>query len=431
MKATWDKLEKNWMQFEVEVEADQFTKAMNAAFKVLNQRVNIPGFRKGKAPRFLFERNYGAHVIVNEAVDALFPRVYSQALAEGQVKPIDQPQVEDVQAEAGKPFVFKGRVQVVPEVQLGRISGLDVQKPSSEVTAEKVDQQLETMRNRTATLVTDEGNEVQQGSHAIIDFEGFVDDVAFEGGKGENYTLEVGSGSFIPGFEEQLVGAKVGEARDVNVTFPEQYQAEHLAGKSALFKVTVKEVKKKELPELNDQFAAESSRFQTLQELRADIENRLKESSEANADREFRNAVVDAVVAEAEVDVPHVLVHQRVHDLIHDFEHTLNQQGMNLEYYQSMTGKSHEDLHKDFEEPARKGVKTDLVLGAVAKQESVTVTDSDLETEFDTMLERYKGQEKEISQLRRNTAYRSRMREGLLVQKTIDRLVSLNSAPQE
>lgn len=431
MKATWDKLEKNWMQFELEIEADQFKKAMDAAFKQLNQRANIPGFRKGKAPRFLFERNYGAHVIVNEAVDALFPKVYSQALAEGKIKAIDQPQVEDVQAEAGKPFVVKGRVQVLPEVQLGRISGLDVKKPSTEVTAEQVDQQLESMRNRAATLVTDEGNEVKQGSHAIIDFEGFVDDVAFEGGKGENYTLEVGSGSFIPGFEEQLIGAKVGETRDVNVTFPEQYHAEHLAGKNALFKVTVKEVKKKELPELNDQFAAESSRFQTLQELRADIENRLKENVEANADREFRQAVVDAVVAEAEVEVPHVLVHQQVHDLIHEMEHTLNQQGMNLEYYQAMTGKSHEDLHHDFEEPAKKRVKTDLVLGAVAKQENIAVTEADLEAEFEKMLERYKGQEKEINQLRRNSAYRSRMREGLLVQKTIDHLVTLNSAPQE
>jgi trigger factor len=430
MKATWDKLEKNWMQFEVEVESDRFGKAIDAAFKSLNQRVTIPGFRRGKAPRALFERNYGTQNLIQEAVEQLLPQAYSEAVVEGKINPIDQPEVELVQVEEGKPFVFKGKVQTVPEVKLGKLSGFDIERPSEEVTAEQVEEQLNSMRDRTATLVADPSEEVKQGSFAVIDFEGFVDGEPFEGGKAENYTLEIGSGSFIPGFEEQLVGAKAGEAREVKVTFPEQYQAEHLAGKEAFFKVTVREVKLKELPELNDELAQEVSRFQTLQELRADIENRLKENVQQTAQRELQNKVIDAVAAEAEVEVPDVLVSNRVHDMIHDFEHSLQSQGYSLELWQQATGKSHEDLHTEFDAPARKAVKNDLVIGAAAKQEGISVSEADIEAEFDKMLATYQDQAKEIQKLRKNGNYRDRLREGLLVQKTIEHLVNLNTAPQ-
>jgi len=430
MKATWDKLEKNWMQFEVEVDADQFTKAIDAAFRQLNQRVTIPGFRKGKAPRAIFERNYGKESLVQEAVEHLLPQAYGQALEEGGVEPIDQPQVELVQAEEGKPFVFKGKVEVTPEVKLGKLSDFGIEKPSGEVSQEQIDQQVNQLRDRMATLVADESGEVAQGSFAIIDFEGFVDDVAFEGGKGENYTLEIGSGSFIPGFEEQLIGAKVGESRDVKVTFPEQYHAEQLAGKEALFKVTVREVKKKELPELNDEFAKEVSRFETLAELKADIEKRLSESAKANADREFQNKVLEAVAGEAEVELPHVLVHRRVHDMMREFEQNLAAQGYSIDLWAQATGKTPDDLHHELEEPAKKSVKNDLVLGAVAKQVGISTSEADVEAEFDRMLAQYKGQEKEINQLRKNANYRDRVRESLLVQKTVDHLIGLNTAPQ-
>jgi trigger factor len=429
MKATWDKLGNNWMQFEVEVPADEFAKAVDAAYRKLSQRVTIPGFRPGKAPRALFERNYGKETLVQEAVEALLPRVYGEAVDEGKVEPIDQPEVELVQAEEGKSFIFKGKVQVTPEVTLGKLSGFDIAQPSSEVSAEQVDQQLNQLRERMATLVTDDSNEVKQGSFAVIDFEGFVDGVAFEGGKGENHTLEIGSGSFIPGFEEQLVGAKVGENRDVKVTFPEQYHAEHLAGKEALFKVTVKEAKKKELPELNDEFAADVSRFQTLAELRADIESRLADNAKANAKKEYEQKVVEAVAGEATVELPEVLVHRRVHDMMHEFEHNLASQGYSMDLWQQATGKSSHDLHEELEEPAKKSVKTDLVLGAVAKQANIEVAEAEVEAEFDQMLAQYKGQEKEINQLRKNPNYRDRVRETLLVNKTIEHLVSLN-APQ-
>jgi trigger factor len=430
MQATWDKLEKNWMQFEVKIEASQFAKAIDAAFRKLNQRVIIPGFRKGKAPRFLFEKNYGKQVLVQEAVEDLLPQAYSEAVRQHGIKPIDQPEITSIEAEEGKDFVFKGKVQVLPEVTLGKLSGFGIEKPSAEVTEEQVQAQLDSLRERMATLVTDESGEVKQGSFAVIDFEGFIDDVAFEGGKGENYTLEIGSGTFIPGFEDQLVGAKVGETRDVNVTFPEQYHAEHLAGKSALFKVTVKEVKRKELPELNDEFAKEVSRFETLQELKADIENRLKETAKQNAEREFQNKVVDAVAAEATVEIPDVLVHREIHNMIHEFEHNLAQQGYSLELWYQATGKTHDDLHKEFEETARKRVKNELVLGAVAKQAGLDVTESEVDAEFDALLKQYPSQKAQVEKLRKDADYRTRIRESLLVQKTLNHLVSLNTAPQ-
>lgn len=428
MKATWDKLEKNWMQFEVEVEATDFAKAVEAAFKRLNQRVTLPGFRKGKAPRALFERNYGKESLIQEAVDQLLPQAYTAALVEGQIDPIDQPEITDLQAEEGKPFVFKGKVQVVPAVTLGKLSGFGLEKPTADVTEAQIDEQVNALRERMATLVTDESGEVKEGSFAVIDFEGFLEGEAFEGGKAENYTLEIGSGSFIPGFEEQLIGAKSGEDREINVSFPEEYQAPNLAGKPATFKVAIKEIKTKQLPEANDEFAAEVSRFATVAELRADIEKRLKESAEANAERNFQNQVIEAVANDATVEeVPDVLIGNRIHEMIHDFEESLTRQGYSMEFWEQATGKTHEDLHKEFDEPARKSVKNDLVVAAVAKQESIAATDADLEAEFDKMVAMYQDQEKEINQLRKNPNYRSQMRNALTVQRTIEHLVSLNT----
>ncbi len=430
MKATWDKLEKNWMQFEVEVEAPEFSKAIDTAFKSVNQKVNIPGFRKGKAPRAIFERMYGKESLVQEAVEQLLPQAYAAALAQGAVEPIDQPEIEEVKAEEGQPFVFRGKVQVMPEVTLGKLSGFGIEKPSDEITDEQIEEQINSLRDRMATLVEDESGEVTIGSFAVIDFEGFLNDVPFEGGQGENYTLEIGSNTFIPGFEEGLIGAKVGETLDVNVTFPAEYQAEQLAGQPAVFKVTVKEVKKKELPEVNDEFAQQVSSFQTMEELRADVKNRLTESAKANAERAYQEQVIDAVAAEAEVEIPHILVHNRVHDMIHDFEHSLARQGFSLEMYHQATGKSHEDLHTEFDAGARRSVKNDLVLAAIAKKEGITVSEADLEAEFDKMLSLYQGQEADIKKLRKNAGYRARLREGLLTQKTTEYLVNLNTPVQ-
>lgn len=428
MKATWDKLENNWMQFEVEVDAAEFSRAIDAAFKKVNQQITLPGFRRGKAPRALVERVYGKEMLIQEAVEQTLPQAYSAAVEQAAVEPIDRPEVEIVTAEEGQPFVFKGKVQVTPEVTLGKLSGFDIQKAEPEVTEEQVDEQVNLLRERMATLVTDESGEVRQGSFAVIDFEGFLNGEPFEGGKGEGYTLEIGSGSFIPGFEEGLVGAKAGETRDVNVTFPEEYHAEHLAGKPAVFKVTVQEVKKKELPELNDEFAQQVSPFKTVEELRADIKNRLTEAAEENADREFRNKIVEAVTNDAAVEVPEVMVSDKVHDMIHDFEHQLAQQGFTLEMWHRVTGKTHEDLHTEFGPRAEQAVKTDLVLAAVAKREGLTVSEADIEAEFDRLLSLYPRQKADIERLRKNAGYRARMREDLLAQKAVEHLVGLNTA---
>lgn len=431
MKATWDKLESNWMQFQVEVEADEFSKAVNAAFKKLSRNAKIPGFRPGKAPRVMFENIYGKDGLVQEAVDHLLPQAYNAAVSENSVEPIDQPEVEIVQAEDGKPFIFKGKVQVVPEVTLGKLSGFDIEKGTAEVKPEEVEAELKTLQERTATLVADDTAALQEGSFAVIDFEGFVDDVAFEGGKGENYSLEIGSKTFIPGFEEQLVGAKVGDELEVKVTFPEHYHADNLAGKDAVFKVTVKEVKRKEVSELNDDFAAEVSDFKTLKELREDIKNRLKETAETKAEQDFRNSIIEAVVADASVETPEVMVHNRIHEMLHEFEGKLVQQGLNLEFWMQLTGKTEEDIHQELEDPARQGVKNDLVLAEVAKQEGITVTDADVEAEFDHMLAHYQGQEENINQLRKHPGYRLQVRDALRVQKTVDHLVKLNTPAQD
>ncbi|MFB5083742.1 trigger factor [Symbiobacterium thermophilum] len=428
MKATWDKLENNWMQFEVEVDASEFSKSVEAAFRKMNRQVTIPGFRRGKAPRAVFERVYGKEALVQEAVDQILPRAYSEALEQGQIEPISQPEIEVVQAEDGKPLIFKGKVQVTPEVTLGRLSGFGIEKQVPEVTDQEVEEQLSALRERLATLVTDESGEVDQGSFAVIDFEGFIDGEPFEGGKGEGYTVEIGSGTFIPGFEEGLVGAKAGETREVTVTFPEDYHAQHLAGKQAVFKVTVHEVKKKELPELNDEFAQQVSPFKTVEELRADIKNRLSEAAAQKAEEDFRNKVVEAVADDASVEVPEVLVHDKVHDMIHDFEHQLAQQGITLDMWHQITGKTHEDLHKELEPQATKLVKVDLVLAAVAKQVGLTVSDAELEAEFDRLLAMYPKQQSYIRQLRASAAYRAQLRRDLLKQKTVEHLVELNSA---
>lgn len=431
MKATWDRLEKNVLQFKVEVESERFAQAVDAAYKKLVRSARIPGFRPEKAPRPIFERYYGKESLIQQAVEDLLPEAYAEALAEGQVEPIDQPQIELEQVEEGADFIFKGTVQVKPEVKLGRIEGFGLEYPEVKVTDEQVEEQLNQLRERMAQLVPDESGEVKQGSFAVIDFEGYIDGEKFDGGSAEGVTLEIGSGQFIPGFEDQLVGMKVGDEKEIQVTFPEDYHAEHLQGKNASFKVKVKDLKQKELPALDDAFAASVSRFQTLQELRADIENKLKEAAQSQAERDFRNKVVEAVTAEAEVEVPEVLTHRRIHTLIDDFAHSLARQGVTLEYYLQATGKDHDALHQEFEEPAQKQVKADLVLEAVAKQEGLEATEAEIEAEFDAMAGLYQSQANEIERLRRDPEYRGRVRESLLRHKALNLLVDRNRPAAE
>lgn len=425
MKATWEKLEKNLVKFDIEVEAEKFGSAMDQAFRKLVKDANIPGFRKGKAPRAVFERMYGKGSLLQEAADILLQEGYEYALEQSDLEPIDRPEVEIGELEEGKPFTFSIKVQVKPEVKLGQLSGFGITKAEAVVTEEDVNTQVEKLLERGATLEPDASETVANGSHAVIDFEGFLGDEAFEGGKGEDYALEIGSGTFIPGFEEQLVGAKVGETREIKVTFPEDYRAENLAGKEVMFRVAIKDVKKKVLPELTDEYVETISPFKTVQELRSDITNRLTETARRQAEQEFRNQLVEAVVAAAEVEVPAPLVSEAVHTMIHEFEHQLSQQGLTLEQYHQITGKSHDDLHTDFHEPALQRAKTSLVLEAVAKQEQISVTEGEFEAELRQVAALYG---KQGEQLVRNPQFRAQIREGLLTQKTVDHLVQLNQA---
>lgn len=425
MRTTWEKLEGNWYQFSVEVDAEQFSQAVNQAYRKLVQKARIPGFRPGKAPRVIFERFYGKDSLIGEAVEAVVPVAYAQALEELAAEPIDQPEIDLEQAEDGQPLQFKGKVQVKPEVTLGPLSGFAIAPAEAGVDPEKVEEQLRRLQERQAQLVPDAEGEVREGSFAIIDFEGFLDGEPFAGGKGEDYTLQIGSNTFIPGFEEGLVGARAGETRDVKVTFPEDYHAEHLRGKETSFKVTVKDVKKKELPELDDALAQTVSAFQTVQELREDISNKLLANARAEADRNFRNRVLDSVAEAAQVDLPEVMVHRQIHHLMDDFAHTLSHQGMTLEAYVQATGTDSDAMHKEFAVPAARQVKRDLVLEAVAAKEGLAVAESEVDAEFDAMAQAYRNPG-ELETARHNPEYRKRVQDSLLKQKALAHLVALN-----
>lgn len=431
MKASWETLEKNWRQFTIEVESEQFSQAIDQAYRKLVKTAKIRGFRPGKAPRPIFERFYGKETLINEALERLIPQAYGEAVKEADIEPIDRPEVDVEQAEEGSPLVFKGKVQVKPAVTLGALEGFDIPHPQAEVKADQVDEHINALRERTAQLVPDEGGTVQEGSFAVIDFEGFIDGEPLEGGKGEGHTLEIGSNRFIPGFEEQLIGAPVGETRDIKVTFPEDYHAEQLRGKEASFNVTVKDLKKKEYPELNDDFAKQvSDRFQTLQELRDDITNKLKDAAERQAERDWRNAILEAVANAAEVELPEVLVHRRIHTLIEDFAQTLQYQGLNVETYMRVTGKDAETLHKEFGEPAQKQVKLDLVMEAVAKQQGFAVDEAEIDAQFDVMAQQMGGGSA-LAEMQRSPEYREHVRESLLKQKAIDHVLALNRPPAD
>lgn len=382
MKATAERIEKNTVLLQIEVEAAQLDQAMNKAYQKIVKQVNIPGFRKGKAPRAMVERHVGKETLFGEAAEIVVPEAYIQALKETETEPIDQPKIDIVQGEPGKPLIFKAVVEVKPEVTLGEYKGLEVTSSTTEVSDEDVQKEIERLQSRHAKLVTVEEGEVQKDDVAIIDFAGYVDGEAFEGGTAENYSLTIGSGTFIPGFEEQLIGAKVGEEKDVNVTFPEEYHAENLAGKPATFKVTLKEIKRKELAVLDDEFAKDVSEFDTLEELKSDIRNKLKEAAETKAKSSVENGVVEAATANAEVEVPEVMVEQKIGEMLNNVGQRLAQQGINLDQYFQYTNSSIDDMRQRMKPDAEKTVKNELVLDAIAKAENITASEEEINEEI-------------------------------------------------
>ncbi|WP_430494377.1 trigger factor [Rossellomorea marisflavi] len=390
MSAKWEKQEGNQGVLTIEVEAAKVNEGLDAAFKKVVKQVNVPGFRKGKMPRGMFEKRFGVESLYQDALDFILPEAYANAIEETGIEPIDRPEIDVEQMEKGKDLVFTAKVQVKPEVKLGEYKGLEVEKMDDEVTAEDVEAELTSLQEKQAELVVKEEGKAEEGDTVTMDFEGFVDGEAFEGGQADNYSLELGSGQFIPGFEEQLVGVAAGEEKDVEVSFPEEYHAAELAGKAATFKVKIHEIKAKELPALDDEFAKDADEeVETLAELKEKIENRLKESKKTEAETAVREALVEKASENAEVEIPDVMVDAEVDRMMQEFGQRLQMQGMTLELYFQFSGQSEEDLRGQMKEDAGKRVRTNLTLEAIAAAENLEVTDEEAEEEVNKMAEQY------------------------------------------
>ena len=390
MSVQVEKLEKNMAKLTVEVPAEDIEKAIQGAYQKTKKSINIPGFRKGKAPRQLIEKMYGKEVFYSDAVDAMLPKAYSDAVEECGEEIVSYPKIDVVQIESGKPFIFTAEVAVKPAVTLGEYKGIQVEKAPIEVTDEEIEAQVNKEREANSRTVTVEDRAVQKGDIATIDFEGFVDGVAFDGGKGENYDLEIGSNTFIPGFEDQLVGAEIGKELDVNVTFPEEYGAKELAGKEAVFKCKVNGIKVKELPEADDEFAQEVSEFDTLDEYKADIKAKLLKDKEDEAKRAKEDAVIGKIVENATMDIPDAMVEYQTQQMLDDFGRRMQSQGLSLEQYFQFTGMTEADYKEQMKPRALQNIQSRLVLEAVAEAEKLEATEEDLEKEYAKMAEQYK-----------------------------------------
>lgn len=424
MSAKWEKLENNQGVLTVEVDAEQFDHALDSAFKKVVKQVSIPGFRKGKIPRSLFEKRFGVEALYQDALDILLPVAYPKAVEEAGIEPVDRPEIDVEQIGKGEPLIFTAKVTVKPEVKLGDYKGLGVEKEDTTVTDEDVENELKQLQERHAELVVKEEGAVEEGDTVVIDFEGFVDGEAFEGGKAENYSLEIGSGTFIPGFEEQLVGLETGAEKDVEVTFPEEYHAENLAGKPAIFKVKVHEIKTKELPALDDEFAKDVNEdVETLDELKAKTKARLEEQKTQFAENKLRDDLVEKAAENAEVDIPEVMVDQEVDRMMREFEQRLQMQGMNLELYFQFSGQDEDALRGQMKEDAAKRVKYNLTLEAIAKAEELTVTDEEAEAEIAKMAEMYNMS---VDNVKAALGSTEGIKEDLKVRKAIDFLVENN-----
>ncbi|MCA1063601.1 trigger factor [Rossellomorea aquimaris] len=390
MSAKWEKQEGNQGVLTIEVEAAKVNEGLDAAFKKVVKQVNVPGFRKGKMPRGMFEKRFGVESLYQDALDFILPEAYAKAIEETGIDPIDRPEIDVEQMEKGKDLIFTAKVQVKPEVKLGEYKGLEVENMDTEVTAEDVEAELTSLQEKQAELAVKEEGKAEEGDTVTMDFEGFVDGEAFEGGQAENYSLELGSGQFIPGFEEQLVGVAAGEEKDVEVNFPEEYHAAELAGKPATFKVKVHEIKAKELPALDDEFAKDADEeVETLAELKEKIEKRLQESKKNEAETAVRETLVNKASDNAEVEIPEVMVKAEVDRMMQEFEQRLQMQGMNLDLYFQFSGQSEEDLRGQMNEDAGKRVRTNLTLEAIAAAENLEVTDEEAEEEVNKMAEQY------------------------------------------
>lgn len=394
-----EKLEKNMVKLTIEAAAEEFEAAIQKAYVKNKGKMNVQGFRKGKAPRTIIEKLYGASIFYEDAANIVIPDAYEKAAEESGLEIVSRPEIDVVQIEKGKPFIFTAEVAVKPEVTLGDYKGIEVEKAVIEVTEEEITEEIDKVRDQNSRVITVEDRPVADKDMTVIDFEGFVDGVPFEGGKAEDYSLTIGSHSFIDTFEEQLIGKSIGEEAEINVTFPAEYHAAELAGKPALFKVKVKEIKAKELPELDDEFAQDVSEFDTLDEYKADIKATILERKEKEAKTAKEDKVVDKIIENTTMEIPDAMIETQVRQMADDFAQRIQSQGLTLEQYFQFTGMDSKQLFEQMRPQAVKRIQSRLVLEAVVKAENITVADEDVEKEFVQMAETYKMELDKLKEL--------------------------------
>ena len=423
MSVQVEKLEKSMAKLTIEVAADEFDAAITKAYQKSKSKIALPGFRKGKAPRAMIEKMYGAGIFYEDAANILIPDAYEDAAKESGLEIVAQPEIEIVQIEKGKEFIFTAVVAVKPEVTLGEYKGIEIEKKVAEVTEEEVAEEIDRIRETNSRMITIDDRAAEEGDTVVIDFDGYVDGEQFEGGKAEDYALELGSHSFIDTFEEQLVGKNIGEDVEVNVTFPDQYQAEELQGKPALFKVKIKEIKMKELPELDDEFAQDVSECDTLEEYRQETREKLLQSKEAAITREREEDVVNKIIENAQMEIPDQMVAAQTRQMTQEFAGRLQSQGLSLEQYMQLTGLTAQKMMEELQPQALKRIQSRLVLEAVVEAEHIEATDEDLEKEIENMASMYQMEADKVKELMGDEE-KEQIRMDIAVQKAVDLVVS-------
>ena len=414
-----EKLEGNMAKLTIEASAEEFEQAIEKAYQKEKSKISVPGFRKGKVPRQMIEKMYGKEVFYEGAANNLIPSAYAKAVDECEEEIVSQPVIDVVQAEAGKPFIFTAEVALKPEVKLGTYKGIKVEKADLTVTDEEVDAKINEERESNARTITVEDRAVKDGDNTVIDFEGFVDGVAFEGGKGTDYPLTIGSHSFIDTFEDQIIGMNIGDEKEINVTFPEEYHVDDLKGKPAMFKVSVKEIKEKQLPELNDEFAQDVSDFDTIAEYKDDLKNKLADRKSREAKAKKEDEAIAKIIEDSKMDIPDAMVDTQVNRMVEDFAQRLQQQGLSVEQYFQYTGMTADKIMEEMKPEAVKRIQSRLVLEAVVKAENIETSEEDFEAELKKMAETYKMELDQIKEFMGDYE-KKQIKEDLAIQKAIE-----------
>ena len=425
-----EKLEKNMAKLTIEVDAQEFSRAVENAYQKNKGKISVPGFRKGKVPRKMIEQMYGKGVFYEDAANEIIPDAYEKAVEECEETIVSSPKIDVTQIEEGKPFIFTAEVALKPEVTLGAYKGIEVEKVDTTITDEEIEEDLQQQRENNARTVSVEGRPVQNGDIAVIDYEGFVDGVAFEGGKGENHNLTIGSHSFIDTFEEQLIGKNAGESCEVHVTFPEEYHAKELAGKPAVFQVTVKEIKEKQLPELNDEFAGEVSEFETLAEYKDDIRKKLTEKKEEDAKAKKEDDVIQAIIDGAQMDIPEAMVETQQRQLVDDFAQRLQMQGLSMDQYFQFTGMTYDKMMEQVKPQAESRIQSRLVLEAVAAAENIAASEEEYDAEIERMAKMYQLEADKVKEMMGEQG-RKQIMEDLAVRKAVEFVVGESKEKSE